>query len=105
MGKQITLIFFCMALTACATVFDKTNDNISFTSEPSNANIYLNGRLMGRTPTSFQVSRSVLSGGTPQIAVEKERFCSIPCSTQTPVFYTPLFRRRFEEYLQKVDSD
>ena len=74
MGKQITLIFFCMALTACATVFDKTNDNISFTSEPSNANIYLNGRLMGRTPTSFQVSRSVLSGGTPQIAVEKEGY-------------------------------
>ena len=41
MGKHITLIFSCMALTACATVFDKTNDNISFTSEPSNANISL----------------------------------------------------------------
>ena len=29
---------------------------------------------MGRTPTSFQVNRSPLSGGTPQIAVEKEGY-------------------------------
>ena len=74
MGKQITLIILCMTLTACGTLFDRTTDNISFTSEPTSANIYLNGRLMGRTPTTFQVSRSPLSGPTPQIAVEKEGY-------------------------------
>lgn len=63
-----------MSLTACATIFDRTNDNVSFTSEPSEANIYLNGRLVGKTPTSVQVSRSLLSGGPPQITVEKEGY-------------------------------
>lgn len=69
MGKQIASTVFCISLTACATIFDKTNDNVSFTSEPSGANIFLNGRLMGKTPTSFQVNRT---GSAPQIAVEKE---------------------------------
>ncbi len=74
MRKQITLIIVCLSLTACATIFDKTTDTISFTSEPSNANIYLNGRLMGKTPTSFQVNRSPLSTTLLQIAVEKEGY-------------------------------
>lgn len=74
MRNQIALITLCMSLTACATIFDKTTDNISFTSEPSDANIYLNGRLMGKTPTSFQVNRSPLSGSMLQIAVEKEGY-------------------------------
>lgn len=74
MRKHMTVIVLCLSLTACATIFDKTNDTVSFSSEPSDANIYLNGRLMGRTPTSFQVNRSPLSGGTPQIAIEKEGY-------------------------------
>lgn len=59
---------------ACATIFDKTNDDISSSSEPWGANIYLNGRLMVNTPTSFQVNRSPLSGSMLQIAVEKEGY-------------------------------
>lgn len=74
MRKHIAVIALCMSLTACATIFDKTNDDISFTSEPSGANIYLNGRLMGTTPTSFRVNRSPLSGSMSQIAVEKEGY-------------------------------
>jgi len=74
MSKHMTVIILCLSLTACATIFDKTNDDISFTSEPSGANIYLNGRLMGKTPTSFQVNRSPLSGSISQIAVEKEGY-------------------------------
>ncbi len=74
MRKHITVIVLCLSLTACATIFDKTNDDISFTSEPSGANIYLNGRLMGKTPTSFQVNRSPLSTTMLQIAVEKEGY-------------------------------
>lgn len=59
---------------ACATIFDKTNDDISSSSEPWGANIYLNGRLMVNTPTSFRVNRSPLSGSMLQIAVEKEGY-------------------------------
>lgn len=74
MRKQITLIVVCLSLTACATIFDKTTDTISVTSEPSDASIYLNGRLMGKTPASFQVNRSPLSTTLLQIAVEKDGY-------------------------------
>src|SRR5579863_741306 len=73
MRIQITLIVFCMSLSACGTIFG-THDRISFTSEPPEAKIYINGRYLGKTPTSVQVTRSFMSGGPPQITVEKEGY-------------------------------
>lgn len=72
--KQVIFIACCILLSACATLFDRTNDNVSFTSEPPEASIYLNGRFIGKTPTSVQVSRSLFSGGPPKLAVEKEGY-------------------------------
>lgn len=55
-------------LTGCATVFTGTSDQISVSTEPSGAKLFLNGNDMGRTPVTVPVARSL---GTTMMSVRK----------------------------------
>ena len=40
-------------LASCGTVFGSSTDKIAFSSEPDAASVYVNGQLMGKTPTEL----------------------------------------------------
>ena len=49
----------CLVLmTSCATLIDKGPDSVPVTSTPLGASVYLDGTLVGRTPTTISVPRS-----------------------------------------------
>ena len=42
-------------LAGCATIFKGAKQTIDFTSEPSTADVYVNGQLMGKTPMQIEL--------------------------------------------------
>lgn len=46
-----------VSIAGCATLFADSEDNISFVSDPSGADIYLNGEHIGKTPVNKTVKR------------------------------------------------
>jgi len=64
-------VIAAIGLSGCATVFTGTSDQISVSTEPSGAKLYLNGNDMGRTPITVPVSRSL---GTTMMSVKKPGF-------------------------------
>lgn len=51
--KSLSLLFTLMSLlnfSGCATVFSPSSDEVSFTSLPENAEVWLDGTLIGHTP-------------------------------------------------------
>lgn len=51
--------------TGCATLFSDRLDDVTFETEPSGAEIYLDGRLIGRTPLTYAIART--AGSRPKI--------------------------------------
>jgi hypothetical protein len=45
-------------LTSCATIINGTTQQVCFTSEPSRANIWIDGCPIGQTPIAVHLSRS-----------------------------------------------
>jgi hypothetical protein len=55
-------LLFCVAvmlygLQGCATIVKGSRQQVTITSNPSQANIYINGRLYGKTPTLARLER------------------------------------------------
>ena len=40
---------------SCATIFKGTTDEVSFSSDPSGAKVYINGSLLGTTPVQLEL--------------------------------------------------
>lgn len=40
---------------SCATIFKGSTDNVSFSSDPSGAKVYVNGTLLGTTPVQLEL--------------------------------------------------
>lgn len=61
-SKLCSAFFLSLALassfTSCATLVNGTRQNISISSQPSDANIWLDSMYVGRTPMIVQVPRS-----------------------------------------------
>ncbi len=66
---MITLSLF---LSACATIFSDSADKISFTSDPSGAELYLNGDHIGKTPVSITLERQFAK--TMVVVVKKKGY-------------------------------
>lgn len=71
MKKSIFACFVAASLSGCATIFTGTHDQISVSTEPSGAKLYLNGNDMGRTPVTVPVGRSL---GTTMMTVKKQGY-------------------------------
>jgi hypothetical protein len=41
---------------SCATIFKGSTDTVNFTSEPSQAKVYVNGMLLGTTPVELELA-------------------------------------------------
>jgi hypothetical protein len=47
---HFSIIISLIYLGSCATLFKGSTEEVSFSSEPSKAKVYVNGQLMGKTP-------------------------------------------------------
>ena len=45
-----------LTMTGCATLFQGTSANVSMESSPVQADVYVNGQLMGRTPLQLKLA-------------------------------------------------
>lgn len=59
-------------LSSCATLFSDSNDTIEFTSEPSGAQVFINGKLVGKTPLKEDVRRSTFD--TAKVVIRHPNF-------------------------------
>lgn len=58
MNKAIAVVCVVsfLTMTGCATLFQGTNANVSMESSPVQADVYVNGQLMGRTPLQLKLA-------------------------------------------------
>lgn len=50
---SLALIGLCTQLTACATIFKGSEEEVTFNSDPSGAKVVIDGRPRGKTPTTL----------------------------------------------------
>ena len=55
---QIMFVIICLLFSSCATIINGPDQKITVLSEPSGADITINGEEAGKTPKSFRVVRS-----------------------------------------------
>jgi hypothetical protein len=54
MMKYFVLGFFCF-FVGCAAIEKGTHEEVDFASEPTKADVYINGELIGTTPVSLKL--------------------------------------------------
>lgn len=72
----------CVATTGCAALFCRSSDTLTFRSRPEHARVEIDGMLVGRTPLTLPVQRSLtvpqvrisLDGYEPQHVMLQSRF-------------------------------
>lgn len=67
------------SVTGCGLIFTGTTDPVRFSSEPSGAEVKVNGMKVGRTPLEFDVSKS----GSQMIQFSKEGYDNQVIATRT----------------------
>ncbi len=70
--KKLSLITLLLVLVSCATLFSNGSDKITFTSEPSDAQVYLNGVEIGKTPLTYEVDRATFQQS--EIVIKKDGY-------------------------------
>ena len=55
--RLVSLVFVCFLTTGCATILKGTNQEIPISSDPSGADIFVDGNLVGTTPADVQIKR------------------------------------------------
>ncbi|MBM4172359.1 MAG: PEGA domain-containing protein [Ignavibacteria bacterium] len=55
MKKLFTILLIVFLFTSCATLFKGTTDTVNFTSEPTSADVYIDGVKMGKTPVQIEL--------------------------------------------------
>lgn len=67
-GIAFSVIFLVLATGGCATIFTGTSDDIHISTDPEDAKIYREGRLVGEGDVTLTIQRA---GTPPEIRVEK----------------------------------
>ncbi len=76
MFERFMLLFFTLfSVVSCATVTQGPKQNVGVSSSPTGADVYIDGRYVGKTPLRISLSRSsphavriVLDGYEPYVA-------------------------------------
>lgn len=58
MKRILTVLLTSILITSCAGVFKGTEQTLTFTSEPSGAEVMLDGQSVGVTPLSIKVKKN-----------------------------------------------
>ncbi|WP_337871635.1 PEGA domain-containing protein [Ignavibacterium sp.] len=51
----VLIIVVSFIFTSCATIFKGSTDDVSFSSDPTGAKVYVNGSLLGTTPFQLEL--------------------------------------------------
>jgi hypothetical protein len=70
--RKILILSLMFVLVSCATLFSDSSDKITFTSEPSDAQVYLNGVQIGKTPLTYEVDRATFQQS--EIVIKKDGY-------------------------------
>lgn len=70
---KVVIIIIVIQLTGCATIFKGTNSHLGMHSNPSGAEIFINGKYIGKTPLSLKLT----SKTTYMVEFRKEGFKTI----------------------------
>lgn len=70
---KIVVIILVLQLMGCATIFKGTNSHLGMHSNPSGAEVFINGKYMGKTPITLKLS----SKSTYMIEFKKEGYKTI----------------------------
>jgi hypothetical protein len=62
-----------LVLSGCATLFSGSSQEVEIESKPSNANVMVDGKDQGTTPTTIEVKRPE-QGDAPEITLNKEGY-------------------------------
>jgi len=53
--KILALGLICLYLSNCATLFKGTKEEVNFNSNPIGAEVWIDGKMMGKTPVKFEL--------------------------------------------------
>ena len=70
MLKILPIIAVVLLLTSCATVFSGSTDDVSISSSPSGADVYIDGFPVGKTPLEISLEK----GQSYHISVQKDGY-------------------------------
>lgn len=82
-GGMVLAIFCLVTAAGCASIIDGRRQSVSFSSDPSGAQVIINGRAMGVTPASIVLERS--DYGNANIVFKKEGFQDQQATVKTSV--------------------
>lgn len=51
--SALLVVCLCLYLTSCATLFKGTSEEVNFGSNPSGAEVWVDGKMMGKAPINF----------------------------------------------------
>ena len=70
--KQMALLLFVsVVISGCATIMDGKQQSVTFNSIPSGADVYLNGKHLGKTPLNITIDKPKENG---QLKFSKEGY-------------------------------
>ena len=72
-AHKVIIFVIVFQLIGCATIFKGTNSHLGMHSNPSGADVYVNGKNMGKTPLTLKLS----SKATYIVEFKKEGFKTI----------------------------
>jgi hypothetical protein len=55
-SKYASVLLVFLLVTSCATIFKGATDPINFGSNPVGAEVYVDGKLMGKTPLNLELT-------------------------------------------------
>jgi len=56
--KNITTVLVFLLINGCASIISSDHQTMSFNSTPDNAEVYIDGRLVGRTPVTVSLKKT-----------------------------------------------
>lgn len=54
-AKGVSFFLVLLLVTSCATLFKGSTDKVNFGSNPIGAEVYVDGKLMGKTPLNLEL--------------------------------------------------
>lgn len=70
---SVGAVALALLLSGCATLFSGSTQDVSINSEPTNADIIVDGNKRGKTPATIEINRPE-KGDPPEIILRKEGY-------------------------------
>lgn len=78
--RPVVLMFAAVLLSGCGTLFNGSTGHIAVSSTPSEANVYVNGNLVGQTAMTVELDNHTKN---QTITVKKEGYREASCVVAT----------------------